>query len=452
MDIQATVPEKVTLREQLAHRNDRVGLLLGLSERHGDVASMNRLGGLIKVHFVSSADLAHEVLVDKADAFVKGYGLSVFAKPLLGNGLLTSEADFHRRQRRMMAPAFVHKRIADYAAVISARTEAATAGWADGATLDFSDAMMRLTLEIVGATLFGAEVGAEADEIGEALTTALKQAADALISFVPIPPSVPTPGNRRAKAAVARLDETVYRLIRERRKEGPGHDRGDFLSMLLLAQDEDDGSTMTDRQVRDEAMNIFVAGHETTANALAWTFYLLSQHPEIRARLEREVDEALGGRAPLLADLARLPYALQVFKEAMRLYPPAFAVARRATREVMIGNYRFARNDLAIINIIGMHRRPDYFAEPMRFNPDRFAPEAEKAIPRYAYLPFGAGARVCIGNHFALLEGQLAVAAIAQRVRVDPPPGAARVEPEPMITLRPKGKMQMLVRRRHASA
>lgn len=444
------VPASITLRERLAHRGDRIGMLLGIAARHGDIATLRRFGGLLTAHFITSADLAHEVLVDKADAFVKGYGLSLFARPLLGNGLLTSETDFHRRQRRMMAPAFVHKRIADYAAVISARTEAATARWADGATLDFSDAMMRLTLEVVGATLFGAEVGAEADEIGEALTVAMKQASSALDAIIPIPPSVPTPGNRRAKEAVARLDETVYRLIRERRRDGL--DRGDFLSMLLLAQDEDDGSTMTDVQVRDEAMNIFVAGHETTANALSWTFYLLAQHPEIRARLEREVDEVLGGRAPQLADLARLPYALQVFKEAMRLYPPAFAVARRATREVEIGNYRFAKNDLAIISIIAMHRRPDYFPEPNRFNPDRFAPEAEKQIPRHAFLPFGAGARVCIGNHFALLEGQLAVAAIAQRVRLDPPVGAARVEPEPMITLRPKGRMAMQVRRRQASA
>ncbi|MFO0758780.1 MAG: cytochrome P450 [Byssovorax sp.] len=450
MTTAALVPEKVSLKKRLAHRGDRVGMLLDIAATHPDISSMRRFAGLVNAHFISSADLAHEVLVDKADTFVKGYGLSIFAKPLLGNGLLTSEHDFHRRQRRMMAPAFVHKRIADYATVISKRTEEATAQWSDGATIDFSSAMMRLTLEVVGATLFGAEVGAEAEEIGEALTTAMKQAADSLDSFIPIPPSVPTPGNLRAKEAVGRLDATVYRLIRERRQDKKDH--GDFLSMLLLAQDEDDGSTMTDTQVRDEAMNIFLAGHETTANALAWTFYLLSQHPELRARLEREVDAALGGKSPTLADLPKLPYAMQVFKEAMRLYPPAFAVARRATAPVTIGPYALKKNDLAIINILGMHRRADYFPEPNRFDPDRFSPEREKTIPRHAFLPFGAGARVCIGNHFALLEGQLAVAAIAQRVRLDPAPGAARVEPEPMITLRPKGKMPMVVRRRQGTA
>jgi cytochrome P450 len=265
---------------------------------------------------------------------------------------------------------------------------------------------------------------------------------------VPIPPSWPTPGNRRGQKAIARLDRTVYRLIDERRKQGG--DRGDFLTMLLLAQDEDDGSVMTDKQVRDEAMNIFLAGHETTANALAWTFYLLAQHPAMRERLEREIDGALGGRTPTLADLPRLPFTLQVFKEAMRLYPPAFVVARRALRDVTIGGHRLAKNELAIINIVGMHRRPEYFAEPDRFDPERFSAEAEKSMNKRAFLPFGAGARVCIGNHFALLEGHLALAAMAQRVRLDLAPGSARVEPEPLITLRPRGGMPMLVRRREA--
>ena len=437
----------VSLLDRLRlRRGDRAQQMLSIMERHGDVARLPWWGGIIKANVISSADMAHEVLFDQADAFVKGYGLGYFARPLLGNGLLTSETDLHRRQRRMMAPAFVHKRIADYATVIAARTEAAQAGWADGAGIDFSSAMMRLTLEIVGATLFGAEVGAEADEIGEALTAAMTHAMRGLQRAVPIPPTWPTPGNRKGLAAIARLDRTVYGLIEERRRSGV--DRGDFLSMLLLAQDEDDGSVMTDKQVRDEAMNIFLAGHETTANALSWTFYLLAQHPAARERLEREVDAALGGRTPSLADLPRLPYALQVLKESMRLYPPAFILARRALRDVTVGGHRIQKNDLAVINIIGMHRRPAYFPEPLRFDPDRFTPEAEKAIKKHAYLPFGAGPRICIGNHFALMEGHLAVAALAQRVRLDLAPGARRVEMEPLITLRPKGGIAMRVRRR----
>ncbi|APR81415.1 cytochrome P450 [Minicystis rosea] len=427
-------------------RGNRVDSLLEMARHHGDVVRVPWFGGIVKANIISSADMAHEVLVEQADAFVKGYGLSYFARPLLGNGLLTSERDFHRRQRRMMAPAFVHKRIADYATVIGQRAEATQQGFRDGAVVDFSAAMMRMTLEIVGATLFGAEVGEEAEEIHEALTAAMEQATSAIRAIIPIPPSWPTPGNRRGHRAIARLDRTVYRLIEERRREGG--DRGDFLSMLLLAQDEDDGSVMTDKQVRDEAMNIFLAGHETTANALAWGFYLLAQHPEIRERLEREVDAALEGRTPTLADLPRLPFALQVFKEAMRLYPPAFVVARRATRDVIIGGHRMAKNELAIINIIGMHHRPAYYVDPERFDPDRFAPEHEKAMNKRAFLPFGAGPRVCIGNHFAMLEGHLAVAALAQRVRLDLAPGSARVEPEPLITLRPRGGVPMIVRRR----
>jgi cytochrome P450 len=449
MNVHPSPPANVSFLHRMRTRGDRVAFLRGVTERHGDIARLSRWGGLLTVTMLSSAEMAHEVLVERAEDFVKGYGLSLFARPLLGNGLLTSEGSFHRRQRKMMAPAFVHKRIAEYAAVISQRTEAAQRGWAHGETLDFSDAMMRLTLEIVGVTLFDAEIGAEADEIGAALTMAMKQAIGAINAPLPIPPAVPTPGNRRARRAVARLDETVFRMIRERRAQGTDH--GDFLSMLLLAQDEDDGSVMTDQQVRDEAMNIFLAGHETTANALAWTFYLLAQHPLVRERLEREVDAALGGRPPTLADLPAIPYALQVFKEAMRLYPPAYVVARRALRDVTVGGHLIRKNDLAMINIIGMHHRPEYFPEPNRFHPDRFAPEAEKQMPRHAYLPFGAGARVCIGNHFALLEGQLAVAALAQRVRLDLPAGSHRVETEPLITLRPKGGMPMRVTRREGA-
>jgi cytochrome P450 len=221
--------------------------------------------------------------------------------------------------------------------------------------------------------------------------------------------------------------------------------------MLLFAQDEDDGGVMTDKQVRDEAMNIFLAGHETTANALAWAFYLLARHPEVRTRLEREVDAVLAGRTPTLADLRAMPYALAVFKEAMRLYPPAYVVARRATRAVTVRGHAIGKNDLCLVNIIGMHHRSKYFPDPERFDPTRFLPENEKDLSKQAFLPFGAGARVCIGNHFALLEGHLALAAIAQRVQLDQPVAGTSVGTEPLITLRPKGGMPMRVTRRAAA-
>jgi cytochrome P450 len=430
-------------------RRDRIGFFIRVAERFGDVARARV--GLTTLTLFSSTSLAHEVLVDKAEDFEKGFGLSVFGRPLLGNGLLTSEGSFHRRQRKLLAPAFVHKRIAEYANVIADRSEVAARRWRDGEQIDLSTETMRMTLEIVGKTLFDAEVGSEAAEIGEALTTAMEQMIRSMNSLIPLPPSVPTPRNRIAKKAVARLDETIYRMIRERRAQG-GVDKGDFLSMLLVAQDEDDKSVMNDTQVRDEAMTLFLAGHETTANALAWTFYLLAQHPDVRARLEREVDRALGGRTPTLADLPALPFALAVFKEAMRLYPPAYFVTRRAIRDVHVGGHRLAKGSLIGVNIVGMHHRPAYFPEPYRFDPDRFAPEREKEIPRGAYLPFGAGPRVCIGNHFAMMEGHLAVAALTQRVRLDLPTGWRRVEPEGLVTQRPRGGIAMRVTRREPAA
>lgn len=436
-------------RLRLRRQGSRVDFLLGVPRRHGPIARMSIWGGLVKSNLVSDPAIVHGVLVEQNDAFMKGLGLSYFMRPLLGNGLLSSEGDFHRKQRRMLAPSFMPKRLADYATTIADRSESAQRSMREGETVDVNAAMMRLTLEIVGATLFGAEVGAEAEEVHGALTDAMEQMGRILRSVVPIPPTWPTPGNRRGLRAVERLDRIVYGLIEERRRSKV--ERNDFLSMLLAARDEA-GGAMTDRQVRDEAMNIFLAGHETTANALTWTFYLLAKHPAVRDRLERELDAQLGGRTPTLADLAKLPYAMQVFKEAMRLYPPAYVIARRALRDVEVEGRRIQKGHLVVVNIIGMHHDPKLFPDPERFDPERFTPEAEKALPKNAFLPFGAGPRVCIGNHFALMEGQLALATIAQRVRFELPPGARPVEMEPLVTLRPKGGMPMTAHRRAAEA
>ncbi|HEY4121783.1 MAG TPA: cytochrome P450, partial [Byssovorax sp.] len=378
------VPGNLVFGNLLEFRSDRFGFLTRANAQHGPVVRARH--GIFSVVLSADADFSKEVMVDHADVFEKGYGLSVFMRPMLGNGLLTSEGALHKKQRRMMSPAFAHKRIAEYAAVIAERTESAEARWTDGARIDFAEEMMRLTLEIVGKTLFDAEVGSSAGEVGEAITAAMHAAIRGINSLVPMPPQVPTPANVRARKHVATLDEIIYRIIRERRADGTDH--GDFLSMLLVAQDEDDGSVMTDKQVRDEAMTIFLAGHETTANALAWTFYLLAQHPEARARLEREVDDVLGGRTPTLADLANLPFAMAVFKESMRLYPPAYVVSRRATREVEIRGVRLPKNQLVLINIVGMHHEARYFPEPWRFDPDRFMPAREKDLVKHAFAPF----------------------------------------------------------------
>jgi cytochrome P450 len=318
-------------------------------------------------------------------------------------------------------------------------------------TVDFADVTMRLTLEIVGKTLFDSEVSGEADEIGEALTECLEYIMTAMTSIVPLPPQIPTRASLRYKRAIARLDQTIYRMIEERRSSGV--ERPDVLSMLLAARDEEDASRkMSDKQVRDELMTIFLAGHETTANALAWTAYLLAKHPAVRERLEKELDRVLGGRAPTLADLPKLPYAMQVFKESMRLYPPAYILARRADRAVEIGGHHFDRGTVFMINVIGIHRAPWVFDRPDTFDPDRFAPEKEKLLPKHAFLPFGAGPRICIGNHFALMEGHLLCATFFRALRLDLPIPGSTVIPEPLVTLRPRDPsgdgMRMRVSRR----
>ena len=442
------VPGLPILGNLLDYRENRAELALRVARELGDIARLRI--GFLPVVMISAPELVREVLVDKHESFKKAPGLSFFGRPLLGNGLLTSERDFHKKQRRMMSPMFVQKRIAAYADVMAARAEKMAASFRDGASVDVSREMMELTLEIVGKTLFDAEVRDEAEEIGAALTATMEHIIQSINSLIPIPPTWPTPRNLRNKKAIARLDETIYRIIAQRRASP--EDKGDLLSMLLLARDEaDPGSGMDDKQVRDEAMTLFLAGHETTATARAWTWYLLAQHPEVAQRLYREVDAVLQGRTPTLEDLTKLPYALQIFKEAMRLYPPAYIVARMTTKTVEIGGHTIRRGTIVVVSIIGMHRRREYFPDPDQFDPDRFSAEREKTIPRYAFLPFGAGPRICIGNHFALMEGQIIVASIAQRLRFELV-SQARVVPEPLVTLRPRGGIPMRVRRRQPQA
>lgn len=424
-------------------RSDRIGLLTRIPREYGDIARLDV--GLFAAVVISSSELCNEVLVSKADAFVKGFGLSVFARPLLGDGLLTSERDEHRRNRRLVSPAFVHSRIGGYARTIAACVEEHVERLSREKEVDLSAEMMRLTLDVVGRTMFGADLGPDTRAIGDAITELLDHISSEIASYLPLPPVVPSPANLRMRRVVRKLDEIVYRIIRERRARTD--DSGDFLSMLLAARDQDDGSALSDQEVRDEVMTILIAGHETTANGLAWAFSLLDRHPEQRARLEAESDAVLAGARPELDQLSRLPCAARVFKEALRLRPPVFMIARRAARDVTIGSHDLPRGTLVIIDIVGMHHRPDYFPEPDSFVPDRFAPELERALPRHAFLPFSAGPRVCIGNHFALMEGQMALAQLAGRLRFELLHDAPIV-PDALLTLRPRGGVPVRVVRR----
>jgi len=422
-------------------RSRRLELQLRVLRECGDLGVM-RIGP-VPVHAVSSAELAHQILVEHADAFVKSRGLGKIARPMLGDGLLTSEHELHRRQRKLIAPAFSHRRIGAYATTMAELTERAQAALDDGAVVDVAHEMMRLTLSIVGKTLFDADVAGEADDVGAAITAANHYVSEA-VSRLPTPMWLPTRRNRQARRAIATIDAIIYRLIAARRAAGV--DLGDVLSTLVMARDEETGQGMPDRQIRDEAVTLFLAGHETTANALAWSFHLLGRHRDVAERLAAEARAVLGGRAPTMDDLSRLPTALMVLKETMRLYPPAYMVGRQAERDVPLGPYTLHKGATVFVNIYAMHRRADYFAAPDEFRPERFAPEREKLLSRGAYLPFGGGPRICIGNHFALMEGQLLLAALAQRLRFEPLDDRA-VEPEPLVTLRPKGGLPMRVRR-----
>ncbi|MEO5579298.1 MAG: cytochrome P450, partial [Gemmatimonadaceae bacterium] len=377
--------------------------------------------------------------------FHKSRGLER-AKRLLGEGLLTSEGEFHLRQRRLAQPAFHRQRIAGYGATMTEYAGRTKSSWSDGQTLDIHNEMMNLTLGIVSKTLFDADVDSEAGEIGDALTTAFESFNLAMLPFTEYIERLPIPAVRRFNAARARLDSTIYRMIDERRQTGD--DRGDLLSMLLMATDtEGDGQGMSDAQLRDEALTIFLAGHETTANALTWAWYLLSQNPDAEARLHAEIDGALADRVPGFEDLPALPYTRMVFAESMRLFPPAWAVGRRALVPFEVRGYTVPRRSVVLMSQYIVHRDPRYFPDPEKFDPERWTAEAQSARPKFSYFPFGGGTRICIGEQFAWMEGILLIASIAQSWRMRLVPGHV-VAVQPLITLRPRHGMRMVLERR----
>jgi cytochrome P450 len=426
-------------RQLLAFSRDPLAFLTGLARDYGDIAHFGN--GTQDFFLLNHPDYVRDVLVTHNADFMKGRGLQR-AKRLLGEGLLTSEPPLHRRQRRLAQPAFHKQRVAAYASLVADYAgRLQRERWQDGRALDVAQEMMHLTLAVVGKTLFGTETEAEAEEVSEAVTDTMKSFSRFMLPFVGLLDRLPLPSSRRFRQAKARLDAVIYRIIEERRASG--EDRGDLLSMLLQAQDEEgDGGRMTDEQLRDEAMTIFLAGHETTANALTWAWYLLSQHPEAEGRLHEELDAALGGRAPTAEDLPRLSYTEMVLAESMRLYPPAWVLGRRALRDYEVGGYRVPAGSIVLVSQYVMHRDARFFPEPERFDPERFTPEAKSARPQFSYFPFGGGPRRCIGEGFAWMEGVLVLATLAQRWRLRLAPGHP-VETQPVVTLRPRHGMRM---------
>jgi cytochrome P450 len=428
----------------LAFRRDPLGFLTVVRERHGDVA-MFRIGPR-RFYLLSHPDHVQDVLVTRHRNFIKSLALQK-SKVLLGEGLLTSEGDHHLRQRRMAQPAFHRPRIAEYAAAMAEIASAADAGWRDGQVVDAAREMNRVALAIAGRTLFGAEVSGEAEEISRALDDAFALYNRLSNPFAFLLDRLPVPGTLRMKRARQRLDATIYRIIDEARRRGDAAERGDLLSLLLSARDDEgDGGGMSDEQLRDEALTIFLAGHETTANALAWTWHLLGANPQVGETMRAELAEVLGGRAPTADDVPRLPYTRAVLAESMRVYPPAWAIGRQPLEDFEIGGFAVRAGSVVLMSPWVTQHDARFFPDPERFTPERWTPEMEAGLHRYAYFPFGGGPRKCIGEHFAWMEGIVVLATLAQRWRMHPVPGHT-VATQPRITLRPLGGLPMRAER-----
>jgi cytochrome P450 len=436
-------PGNFLLGHLIAFQKDRLGFLEQTTSTYGDVVALRFAN--IRGYLLAHPDAVEEVLVTQNKNFVKNVTEQVWFV-LLGNGLLLSEGDFWRRQRRLMQPAFHRERIAGYGQTMVAFTERMLAGWRSGETRDIHADLMRLTLEIVAQTLFSADLAGQARTVGDALEVLLDEFAARMLSPVQLPMEWPTPGNRRFRRAVSRLEAIISDMVRQRRAANEAAHATDLLQMLLDAQDED-GSRMTDRQLRDELMTLILAGHETTANALAWTWYLLAQNPSVEARLAGEVQAVLSGRAPQVADLPRLRYAEQVIKESMRLYPPVwFLEGRRAVRDCTIAGYHVPAGTVMFLSPWVVHRDARFFSQPERFLPERWTEPFTKGLHRYAYFPFGGGPRLCIGQPFAMMEATLILATVVQRYRLSFAAGNS-VMPQPSITLRPS-ELRMIVQER----
>jgi cytochrome P450 len=421
---------------------DRLRFVLDVASTYGEVARY-RVAHM-RIYQVSSPAGVGRLLHDNHRNYSKDVATFGTLRLFLGNGLFTSDGDFWRRQRRLAQPAFHRRRVANFGALMTDATLAKLERWrtrvSQDRPLDVADEFMRLTMEVATLALFSTSVRGDIDKIGSAITTLLDDVTFRFtFPFYP-PLKVPTPRNRRFLAARATLDAIVYRIIAERRQRPDEHD--DLLAMLMQARDEETGEGMSDRQLRDEVVTLFLAGHETTANALTWASFLLSTHVAVERRLRAEVDEALQGRVPTASDLPRLPYTRMVIDETLRLYPPAWITNRRAIEADAVCGYRIPADATVSISPYVTHRDPTLWENPEGFDPERFTPERSARRPHYAYFPFGGGPRQCIGKGFALMEATLVLALLTQRYELHLVPGR-RVETEALATLRPRYGMWM---------
>lgn len=420
---------------------DPLGNLSGWMKEYGDVFHFGVGNG--HQYFVANPDMIREILVKQSNIFIKSgdytdekIGMARF----MGQGLVTSNGEFWKRQRRLVAPAFHTQRVSAYADTMVEYGHQRMETWHDGDTLDIDHEMMELTLMVVGRTLFDTDVSTTAGPVKKAVEVVQKASNTATI----LPHWIPTPLRIRSRIANNTLDKIVYGFINERRASGD--DKGDLLSMLLLSED-DDGNRMSDKEARDEAVTLFLAGHETTANALNWTWWLLAQYPQVEAKLHQELDTVLVEKTPTLEDLRRLPYTANVIKESMRLMPPVWSIGRTPNQDTEVNGYSFPRGTRVNVFIYGVQRHPDIWDNPNDFIPERWDDEGINDLPKYAYMPFGGGPRVCIGNSFATMEANLLLATIAQRYQFRLADGA-NIVPQPFITMYPKYGLPMIAHKR----
>lgn len=426
-------------------QSDPLGFLTRLAKEYGDVAKF-RFGPFQNVYLISDPELIKQILVTKQKSFLKSKDFNSL-KPLIGEGLVTSEKDFHMRQRRLIQPSFKKTHISNYAQDMIDITEAYISTWNNGEERMITEDTMSIALGIVSKTMFSTELKDGYDIIGGTVDSALKSLVKRMRTLFQVPLWIPTKSNRELKKTLKQLNAVVYSIIEKRRKDTESHD--DMLGILMDARDEVDGYGMSDQQVRDEVMTIFMAGHETTATALSWTFYLLSQHPEVEAKLFNEIDTVIGNRSPTPSDFMKLPYTQNIISESLRIYPPIHVISRKATEDVSIGDYHFKKGDMFFLSPYVMHHKPEYFDQTEAFIPERFENNYLKTIPSFAYFPFGGGPRVCIGNHFSFMEAVLVLACISQRFRIRLAPDHHEVKPLPLLSLRPRSGLRMIVETRN---
>lgn len=413
----------------------------------GDIVLVGKQAGS-KIYVLNHPDLIKEVLVQKPSSFRKGRGLQIAGK-FLGQGLLTSEGDTHMRLRRLMQPQFHMKHINTFADLMAGHTERMIDSWGDQQERDIHNDMTELALDIINETMFGHTVTEDVERIGKIIEDNSRMNMALAKRTIRLPRFLSAGKQARMQESRAYLDQIIYSMIQNRRSH-PEAGHADLLSMLLDARDED-GSQMTDKEIRDQLITVYIAGHETTANTLSWTWYLLARYEEAEQKFWAELDEMLGGRLPTFSDVPKLKYTQRIIQESMRLYPAAWMIGRQAVGPVEIGGESIAEGDTLFMSQYSMHRSRTYYKDPDQFRPERFEHDFVKTLPAYAYFPFGGGPRVCIGNNFALMEAAMILAVVGQKYKLRLV-SSEPVEPEPLITLRIKGGLRMKVQKREGGS